>query len=44
VREGIYKVINAESYEKGVMEAQVVRHAWCVWGDLDSSLAYAISV
>jgi len=27
VREGIYKIINAESYEKGVMEAQVVRHA-----------------
>jgi len=32
VREGIYKVINAENYDKGAMVVQVVRHAWCVWG------------
>jgi len=44
VREGIYKVTNAKSHEKEVMEAQVVRHAWCVWGDLGSSLACVINV
>jgi len=42
VREGIYKVINAKSYDKGAMVDQVVRHAWCLWGGLGSSLAYAI--
>jgi len=29
MREGIYKVINAESCDKEAMVAQVVRHAWC---------------
>ena len=32
MREGIYKVINAENYDKGAMVAQVVRHARYVWG------------
>jgi len=46
VREGIYKVINAENYDKGAMVAQVVRHAWYkgIEMDLGSSLVYAINV
>jgi len=34
VREGIYKVINAENYDKGAMVTQVVRHTWYVSGGL----------
>ena len=41
---GRYKLINAESYDKGEMVAQVVEYVeWC-WEDVGSNPMYAINV
>jgi len=31
----MYKVINAENYNKGAIVTQVVRHTCCIWGGLE---------
>ena len=44
MKEGIYKVINLENYDKGEMVAQMVRHGSSNEWDLGSSPMYAINV
>jgi len=40
VREGIYKVINVESYDKGRMVSQMVRCAWCNSNGFESCVCH----